>query len=261
MPGISHIHFFTRFAITFAVECIPQRTLHCLIVRRYQFNAGKPENTRKHHPYNNGFTTKHKKQLERNNFEVYIAKNINVAYKILIEELLPSLKVKSISYGDSKTMHQTDVLEHLKHCKQYRFIDTFNPEDSWREQIGHRKQALTADLFITGCNAITETGCLVNLDMIGNRVAALAFGPRNVILFVGKNKIVPDLEAAFKRIKQVAAIRNAQSHTNLKLPCQQTETCVDCDSPQRICNTWSITEKSYPKNRIKIILIDQILGY
>ncbi|WP_321282179.1 lactate utilization protein [Marinifilum fragile] len=204
---------------------------------------------------------KAKEQLERNNFEVYISDSSESAYHTFIEEILPTLNVQSVSYGDSKTMHETGVIDYIKTCTSYQFIDTFNTEDSWREQILQRKRALTADLFLTGSNAITETGCLVNLDMIGNRIAALTFGPRYVVLFVGKNKIVKDLEAARKRVKEVAAIKNAKSHKNLNIPCQKTGKCMDCSSPHRICNSWTITEKSYPKNRIKIVLINEDLGY
>ncbi|WP_321516020.1 lactate utilization protein [Marinifilum fragile] len=204
---------------------------------------------------------KAKEQLEQNNFEVYISESSESAYHSFVEEILPTLNVQSVSYGDSKTMHETRVLDYIKTCGSYEFIDTFNPENDWREQILQRKRALTADLFLTGSNAITETGCLVNLDMIGNRITALTFGPRYVVLFVGKNKIVKDLESAMKRVKDVAAIKNAQSHKNLNVPCQKIGKCIDCSSPHRICNTWTITEKSYPKKRIKIVLINEDLGY
>ncbi|WP_282126686.1 lactate utilization protein [Marinifilum flexuosum] len=204
---------------------------------------------------------KTKEQLERNNFEVFISESSESAYHTFVNEILPTLNAKSVSYGDSKTMHETRVLDYIKTSDSYEFIDTFKPEDTWREQISQRKKALTADLFLTGSNAITEKGCLVNLDMIGNRIAALTFGPRHVVLFVGRNKIVKDLESARRRVKDIAAIKNAQSHKNLNIPCQKTGKCMDCSSPHRICNSWTITEKSYPKNRIKIVLINEDLGY
>ncbi len=202
-----------------------------------------------------------KKQLERNNFEVYLAETSQEALLIFTETIFPNLVVKSASYADSKTMQQTGVLDFLKKQTNLNFIDTFNPEDSWKEQINHRKEALTTDLFLTGTNAITESGLLVNLDMIGNRVAALAFGPKNIVLFIGKNKIVKNLDDAFKRVKEIAAPINAKHHEKLKVPCQKTGKCSNCSSPHRICNTWTITEKSYPKHRIKIILINEDLGY
>lgn len=102
-------------------------------------------------------------------------------------------------------------------------------------------------------------GHLVNLDMIGNRVAALTFGPKKVVVLIGRNKIVPDLESAMYRIKDYAAPTNAM-RLDCKTPCAKTSECADCKSPGRICNSWAITEKSFPKNRITVILIDEELG-
>ena len=115
------------------------------------------------------------------------------------------------------------------------------------------------DLFITGTNAVTETGQLVNLDMLGNRVAALTFGPKNVILFIGRNKLVADVEEAMYRVKSYVAPTNAM-RLDMKTPCVKTSYCEECNSPARICNTWTITEKSLPKGRVKIVLINQDLG-
>ena len=123
-----------------------------------------------------------------------------------------------------------------------------------------RRQALLVDLFFTSTNAVTESGHLVNLDMIGNRIAALTFGPKFVVVLVGRNKIVPDLETAWDRIKNYAAPVNSM-RLEKKTPCQTTSFCQDCSSPDRICNTWTITEKAFPKNRVKIILINEDLGF
>jgi L-lactate utilization protein LutB len=198
--------------------------------------------------------------LQQNNFEVFLAENLADAHKIFAEEILAKINIQSASYGDSITMHKSGALETLKQRTDIEFIDTFSHNDSWRDQIKNRKRALTTDLFLTGTNAITAKGQLVNLDMIGNRVAALTFGPRYVVLFVGINKIVENLDDAFTRIRTIAAPLNAKRHENLVTPCQKTGKCMDCKSPQRICNSWSIIEKSYPAKRIKIILINEELG-
>jgi hypothetical protein len=105
-----------------------------------------------------------------------------------------------------------------------------------------------------------EAGKLVNLDMVGNRIAGIIFGPQHVIITAGRNKIVSDVAGAMKRIKNYAAPLNAIRHTGFKAPCRKTSYCMDCKSPDRICNTWVITEKSYPKGRIKVIIINQDLG-
>ncbi len=210
---------------------------------------------------NNTDLDKITKQLEINNFEVFLAEDIQSAKYIFENKILKNLKISSISYADSITMHKTGILDVLREIDSVEFIDTFDKDDSRKDQINKRKKALTVDLFLTGTNAITEKGQLVNLDMIGNRVAPIAFGPRNIVLFIGKNKIVKNLDEAFNRIRTISAPLNAKRHEDFKTPCQKTAICCDCKSQQRICNTWTITEKSYPKNRIKIILIDEELGY
>lgn len=198
--------------------------------------------------------------LEKNNFEVFIAADVKDAGVIFRERILPTLAVKIASWGDSLTMLATGVADALRADSGIRWIDPFDLEVSAQERLERRRQALLADLFLTGSNAVTETGVLVNLDMVGNRVAGLTFGPRNVVLFIGRNKIVPTLADAMQRVKQVAAPANAIRHTGLKTPCMKTAACMDCQSPDRICNTWCITEKAFPKGRIKIILINEDLG-
>ncbi len=147
----------------------------------------------------------------------------------------------------------------MKHCIS-NILETFAENVPRTEIIERRRQALLTDLFFTGSNAVTETGKLVNLDMVGNRTAAITFGPLNVIIFAGRNKIVPDVEAAMKRIRSYAAPLNAIRHPNFKTPCMKTSFCMDCKSPDRICNSWTITEKSFPKGRINVILINEELG-
>ena len=113
---------------------------------------------------------------------------------------------------------------------------------------------------LAGTNAVTEAGQLVNLDMIGNRIAGIAFGPKNVIVFIGRNKIVPDLESAMFRIKNYAAPVNTM-RLSKKTPCSKTSYCEECKSSDRICNTWTITEKSFPQGRIKVVLINEESGF
>jgi L-lactate utilization protein LutB len=201
-----------------------------------------------------------RKSLENNNFEAFLADNCNDAKRIVIEEILPKIEVKSVSWGDSLTLHSTKVLDVIKQNPDIDVLETFAQNVPREEIIERRRQALLVDLFFTGTNAVTETGKLVNLDMIGNRVGAITFGPKNVIIFIGRNKIVSDVETAMNRIKSYAAPVNAIRHPNLKTPCIKTSYCMDCKSPDRICNTWTITEKSFPKGRIKVVLINRNLG-
>ena len=117
-----------------------------------------------------------------------------------------------------------------------------------------------ADLFITGINAVTMEGTLHWLDMVGNRIAPVAFGPRKVVLVAGSNKIVANREEAEERIRRIAAPQNIARHEGFRTPCAKTGVCMDCNSPDRICNTRMEMLRCHPKGRIHIILIDKDLG-
>lgn len=200
-----------------------------------------------------------KEQLNGNNFETYIANDKAEASKLILDEIMPSCQPKSISYGGSTTLKSTSVLDAIAAMNGVEMIITDDPKLSMEDKIERRRQSLLVDLYLTGTNALTEDGHLVNLDMIGNRVAALTFGPKKVVVLVGRNKIMPDLETAMYRIKDYAAPTNAM-RLDCKTPCVKTSECADCKSPGRICNSWTITEKSFPKHRVAVILIDEELG-
>lgn len=197
--------------------------------------------------------------LEVNGFDVFLAVDPGHARQLFFDEILPNVKSDLVSWGDSMTMEATGVLRELLADPSIRMIRTFDPDAPRGEIIERRRQALLTDLYLTGSNAITATGKLVNLDMIGNRSAAIAFGPKKVVVFAGQNKIVPDLEAAFDRVRNHAAPLNARRH-DFPTPCARTGRCHDCSSPQRICNSWSIIDKCFPAGRIKVILIEGAFG-
>ncbi len=200
-----------------------------------------------------------KSKLEANNFEVFIANNAKEASAIVLENILPAADVTSMSWGGSMTFVKTGLYDQLKNRKDFNVLDTYNKSLSNDEKTQLRREALLTDFFITGTNAITEDGCLVNLDMIGNRVGALTFGPKNVLVLSGRNKIVMDIDSAMNRIKDYVAPTNAM-RLDMKTPCIKTGVCAECKSTARICNTWTITQKAFPKKRIKIVLINEDLG-
>ena len=131
-----------------------------------------------------------------------------------------------------------------------------------KENVRLKKQALTSDVFITGTNAVTLDGKIVNMDGHGNRVAAMLFGPEKVILVVGTNKIVENLEAALNRIKSESAPLNVKRHPGFDPapPCGATGICTDCDSPWRICNKTTIIERQYDNDKYKPVLTLVIVG-
>jgi len=141
-----------------------------------------------------------------------------------------------------------------------KLIDPYQAQLSKEEGLELRRQGLTADVMVASTNAITLDGKLVNLDGMGNRVAAMAFGPKKVILVVGMNKVAPDLDSAMARVKNYAAPVNA-IRVGVSTPCVETGLCSDCRSPQRICNMWSIIEGHMIKDRIHVKLVGETLGY
>lgn len=200
-----------------------------------------------------------KTALESNHFEVFLVDNGVEARDVVEKEIIPQIAPKSISWGGSMTFKSTGMYETLRNNPDFEVLDTYDKTISRDDMVERRRRALLVDLFITGTNAVTETGLLVNLDMIGNRVGAVAFGAKSVIILVGRNKVVADLDEAMYRVKNFVAPANAM-RLDMKTPCVKTGYCEDCSSPDRICNTWTITEKSFPKGRVKIVLINQDLG-
>ncbi len=198
--------------------------------------------------------------LGANNFEVHIVSGKEAAKNLVTDTLIPALSPTSISWGGSLTFTSTGLYDALKSRTDMTVLDTFERDIPREESLERRRRALLVDLFITGTNAITESGKLVNLDMYANRVGAIAFGPKHVIILAGRNKLVPDVDAAVQRIKNYAAPVNTR-RLDKKTPCAATGFCQDCSSPDRICNTWVITEKSFPPSRIKIVLINEDLGF
>ena len=201
-----------------------------------------------------------KEVLDANNFETFVVETADAAKSTVLEAIIPKLAPKTVSWGGSITFVATGLYDLLKKNTDLEVLDTYDKNLSPEESLEQRRRSLLVDLFITGSNAVTETGQLVNLDMIGNRVGAITFGPKNVIILVGRNKIVPDLDEAMFRIKNYAAPVNVM-RLDKKTPCGKTSVCGDCKSPDRICNTWTITEKSFPKGRVKVILINEDLGF
>jgi len=178
--------------------------------------------------------------------------------KIEILEMIP--QGSTVFRCGSMTAGGMGLWEAIAVLPGVTLIDPYRPELSREEGLELRRQGLTADVMVAGTNAITLDGRLVNLDGMGNRVAAMAFGPKKVILVVGMNKVAPDLESAIARVKHYAAPINNIRY-GLKNPCVETGLCSDCRSPQRICNMWSIIEGHMIEERIHVKLVGEFLGY
>lgn len=197
--------------------------------------------------------------LRRHHFETAIVENTQQAFE-RIKAVVEAEAPKIVSFGDSVTMRKTGIIDWLRENGDWKLLDGFDPSMPRPERLEIRRQALMSDLFITGINAVTEEGTLHWLDMVGNRIAPVAFGPRKVILVAGRNKIVADRAEAEERIRRISAPQNIARHPGFRTPCAKTGVCMDCNSPDRICNTRMEMLRCYPTGRILVILIDQELG-
>jgi len=163
-----------------------------------------------------------------------------------------------VSWGGSQTLGELGVTERVA-LEGYKVIDRDKAADR-QERFELMRQALLCDTFITGCNAVSEDGQLVNIDGFGNRVAAMTFGPRQVIVVAGMNKVVKTVDDALVRARTIAAPANTQRFPDSKTPCNETGSCADCKSPDSICSFFVTTRLCKPANRIKVILVGQDLG-
>ena len=195
------------------------------------------------------------KNLEKRQMEGYYVPDKNAALE-LIKSLIP--KGSIIGYGGSVSLSELGVLTALD-TPNYKLIkreEAKNDEDTARIF----REILFSDFFLMSSNAITVDGELVNVDGRGNRIAFLAYGPKNVILICGMNKITADVDSAAKRIKTLAAPMNAV-RLSRNTPCAITGVCGDCQSPDCICANTIITRRSHIKGRVKVLLVGEELGF
>ena len=198
--------------------------------------------------------------LEANDFKVSIFSAFSEAAEYFAQTILPEINPGSAGVGGSETIKDTGIYAAISKYPGITFHNPYaaglTPEQAWEA----RRQGLLTDLFVASTNALLRDGRLLNLDGAGNRIAGMAFGPKNLVLFVGRNKICEDIEAARQRIKEIAAPANA-IRLDKKTPCAKTGSCGECKSPGRICSAWLLTEKSFPPRRIHVLLIDEDLGF
>ncbi len=196
------------------------------------------------------------KNFKKNNMNAYfVSNNEEVLNKIgeLINE------GDTVSVGGSMTLFETGVIDFLRDGK-FEFLDRYE-EGLTKEQIEKLyRESFSADAYFTSSNAITEEGELYNVDGRGNRVAAMIYGPNRVIVVVGINKIVRNLDEAIMRNREIAAPANAL-RLNKNTPCAKVGYCMDCDSPDRICSDYVVIRKQLDPNRIHVIIVNKELGY
>ena len=163
----------------------------------------------------------------------------------------------SVGLGGSVSVQEIGLLDYLLNKKDNTVFNQYEDGISMDENIHRRRQGLVSDIFVTSTNAITKDGKLVNADGSGNRVAAFSYGPKNVLVIVGINKIVDDVEAGFKRVMEVAATKNIERMNNKAIEFGKEPKY----NLENIANKFSWMKADDIKGRIIIILVDEELGY
>ena len=194
------------------------------------------------------------KNLQARHFDAYYCETKEEALKKALE-LIP--EGSSVGWGGAMSAEQIGLMDALR-AGNYNAIDR-ERATSMEERAQIMQQAMFADVFLTGANGLSLDGQMVNIDGMGNRVAAIIYGPKSVIVVAGMNKVEDTVESAIIRAKTVAAPMNNQRFNNNN-PCSVTGTCGNCKNETCICNHIAITRHCRPVGRIKFILVGENLG-
>jgi L-lactate utilization protein LutB len=196
--------------------------------------------------------------LKSRHFEAYYYKTSNEAIEKILQ-LIP--RKESVSWGGSTTIEEIGLIQRLR--AEYDMVLDRDQTTSIADRYEAMQKAFFCNNYLMSANAISEDGQLVNVDGTGNRVAAMAFGPKRVIVVAGINKVVKTLDDAIVRARTYASPINAQRvpSLNLKTPCIATGTCADCKTADCICTYIVTTRISRPQGRIQVVLIGETLGF
>lgn len=195
------------------------------------------------------------KNLQKRNMEGYFFEDSASCVEAILNQMSAD---SSVTWGGSETLKETGMLDALRKGT-FKLIDRANAKTP-EEQRAYYGQAVMSDYFFMSTNAITLDGELVNIDGNSNRVGCLVHGPKHVMILVGMNKIVPDVESGIGRIRNTASPANAK-RLSRNTPCGATGTCGNCLSPDCMCNQIVITRRSGHAGRIKVFFIAEYLGY
>ncbi|MDD3192515.1 MAG: lactate utilization protein [Oscillospiraceae bacterium] len=191
--------------------------------------------------------------LKKNQMEAYYVQTCAEAVELVDRLCQPG---ETVAVGGSMTLFEAGIIDHINSGKYHHL----NRYDQGADVSRMMRDAFSADTYFTSTNALTEEGELYNVDGNGNRVAAMLFGPRQVIVVAGYNKIVEDMDAAVRRVEKVAAPANV-ARLGLASPCAQTGECVHCRSKGRICCDYVRMGMQRTPGRVKVIIVGQQLGY
>ena len=195
------------------------------------------------------------KNLKARHFDAYYCPTKADALQKALE-LIP--EGASVGWGGAMSCQQIGLMDALNNGP-YRAIDR-DKCATFEEREQAAKDSLFADVFLTGANGLSLDGQMVNIDGTGNRVAAIIYGPRTVLVVAGMNKVEDTLEDAVRRARTVASPMNCQRFSGKQTPCAVTGVCGDCKGEDCICNQMVITRHCRPAGRIKFILVGEELG-
>lgn len=201
------------------------------------------------------------KTLARRGYIPYFVKTKEEAKALVMDEILKG--VKSIGKGGSQTLRDTGIWDAL--------LERDAREDDTRIELYsttlYNKKGLDPDIalqkgmmaeaYICSTNAMTERGTLINIDGVGNRVGAIIYGPKKIILVIGKNKIYKDFDEAWDNLKNVTCVKHAHNGS----ACEKAGRCVDCDNEKRMCKITSILDWALPDREYHLVIVDEVLGY
>lgn len=196
------------------------------------------------------------KKLKENNFKAEYINSKEDAIQRTYELIGNSI---TIGVAGSMTIRDLGIIQKLKDDGK-EILDATIPGYSPEENIKIRQRQFSCDCFLCSSNAITMEGILVNTDSTGNRVGAMAFGPKKIVIVAGANKIVKDIDAAINRIELCVAPMN-NKRMNRPNPCTETGLCEDCSTETRLCNITTIIKKKPPRSNIHILIVGEELGY
>lgn len=194
--------------------------------------------------------------LRKRGFDARLVRNKEEARTLIAEYIIP---YGTVGFGGSETVKELDIAN-LAREHRAKVYDHNQAHLSLEERMDLMRKGLISDLYMTSANAITTDGKIFNIDGTGNRIAAMTFGPKKVVIVAGINKIAVDDEAAMNRIKTVACPKNA-ARLEKKTPCRELGYCVDCDSPDRICMVTHIMERKPRWTDITVIIVEEEMGY
>ncbi len=197
-----------------------------------------------------------KKNLENRMFKVSLFETANEAKEYLLREI----NGKTVAFGGSRTIDDMKLFEALKENNVvWSHSNKEQVEEYGADRV--RESAMNTEVYLSSVNGISEEGTIINIDGVGNRIASTAHGHKKVYLLVGKNKLAKTFEEALWRARNIAGPKNAQ-RLGVKTPCAlKGDKCYNCQSPERICRGFLITERAMLRQETEVVLINEDLGF